>query len=108
VRQLVSWADNHSEQRIIAGDFNSWPGTTEINEMGRTYYDGWAVARAAGTAYSSASNPDGNTRNTRIDYVWSSKGATALRVVRADVWEGTDSLGRMSDHRPLMVTYQVN
>ena len=33
VRQLVAWADNHSEQRIIAGDFNGWPGTAEINEM---------------------------------------------------------------------------
>ena len=107
VRQLVSWTDNHAEQRIVAGDFNSWPGTTEITEMGRTHYDGWAVARSAGTAYSSSSNPEGNTRNTRIDYVWSSRGATALRVVRADVWEGSDSLGRMSDHRPLMVTYQV-
>ena len=107
VRQLVTWASSQPEQRIIAGDFNSWPGTTEINEMARTYNDGWAVARSAGTAYSFSGNPDGNTRNTRIDYVWSSKGATALRVLRADVYSASDSQGRMSDHNPLMLTYQV-
>jgi endonuclease/exonuclease/phosphatase family metal-dependent hydrolase len=107
VRQLVSWASGQPEQRIVAGDFNSWPGTTEINEMARTYNDGWAVARSAGTAYSFSGNPDGNTRNSRIDYVWSSRGATALRVVRAEVFNASDSQGRMSDHNPLMVTYQV-
>jgi endonuclease/exonuclease/phosphatase family metal-dependent hydrolase len=108
VRQLVSWADNHSEQRIIAGDFNSWPGTTEINEMGRTYYDGWAVARSKGVAYSFPGNPDGNTRNTRIDYVWSSRGASYLTVTRAEVFDTRDSSGlKPSDHNPLIVTYQV-
>jgi endonuclease/exonuclease/phosphatase family metal-dependent hydrolase len=107
VRQLVTWAGSQPEQRIVAGDFNSWPGTTEINEMGRTYNDGWAVARSGGDAYSFSGNPDGNTRNTRIDYVWASKGATVLRVLRADVFNATDSLGKMSDHNPLMVTYQV-
>ena len=107
VRQLVSWAGGQPEQRIVAGDFNSWPGTTEINEMGRTYNDGWAVARSGGDAYSFSGNPDGNTRNTRIDYIWASKGASALRVVRADVFNATDSLGKMSDHNPLMLTYQV-
>ena len=108
VRQLVSWADNHSEQRIIAGDFNSWPGTTEINEMGRTHYDGWAVARNGGDAYSYPSNPDGNTRNTRIDYVWYSRGASYLTVTRAEVFDTRDSSGlKPSDHNPLIVTFQV-
>ena len=107
VRQLVTWGSSQPEQRIVAGDFNGWPGTTEINEMARTYNDGWAVARAAGDAYSFSGNPDGNTRNTRIDYVWSSRGATVLRVLRADVYSASDSLGRMSDHNPLMVTYSV-
>ena len=45
-----SWTDNHSEQRIVAGDFNGWPGTSEINEMLRTHKDGWAVARSKGAA----------------------------------------------------------
>ena len=52
VKQLVSWADNHAEQRIIAGDFNGWPGTPEINEMLKTHNDGWAVAKSKGAAVS--------------------------------------------------------
>jgi endonuclease/exonuclease/phosphatase family metal-dependent hydrolase len=108
VRQLVSWADNHSEQRIIAGDFNGWPGTAEITEMLRTHYDGWSVARSNGTAVSYPGNPDGNTRNTRIDYVYYSRGASALAVTRAEVFDTRNSSGaRPSDHNPLMVTFQV-
>lgn len=107
ISQLKSWMATNPEQRIVAGDFNAWPGTTEYSTMTATFNDGWAVARSAGTAYSYSGNPDGNTRNSRIDYVWASKGATALRVVRADVFNATDAQGRMSDHNPLMVTYQV-
>jgi endonuclease/exonuclease/phosphatase family metal-dependent hydrolase len=108
VRQLVGWAATQPEQRIVAGDFNWYPGTTEINEMGRTYYDGWAVARANGDAVAYPDNPDGNTRNSRIDYVWYSKGASYLTVTRAQVFDTRDSSGRKpSDHNPLMVTFQV-
>ena len=107
ISQLKSYLGSQPEQRIVAGDFNAWPGTSEYSTMTSTFNDGWAVARSAGTAYSYSSNPDGNTRNSRIDYVFSSKGATALRVVRADVYDASDSQGRMSDHQPLMVTYQV-
>jgi endonuclease/exonuclease/phosphatase family metal-dependent hydrolase len=108
VRQLVSWASGQPEQRIVAGDFNWYPGTTEINEMGRTYYDGWAVARSQGNSVSYPDNPDGNTRNNRIDYVWYSRSASYLSVTRAQVFDTRDSSGRKpSDHNPLMVTFQV-
>jgi endonuclease/exonuclease/phosphatase family metal-dependent hydrolase len=108
VRQLVSWASTQPEQRIVAGDFNWYPGTTEINEMGRTYHDGWAVARSAGDAYSYPGNPDGNTRNNRIDYVFYSRNASYLSVTRAEVFDTRDSSGhKPSDHNPLMVTFQV-
>ena len=33
MRELKSWADNFPEQRIIAGDFNAWPGASEIAIM---------------------------------------------------------------------------
>ena len=107
ISQLKTWMATNPEQRIVAGDFNAWPGTSEYSTMTSTFNDGWAVARTGGDAYSYSGNPDGNTRNSRIDYVWSSKGASALRVVRADVFNATDGQGRMSDHNPLMVTYQV-
>jgi endonuclease/exonuclease/phosphatase family metal-dependent hydrolase len=109
VRQLVAWADNHSEQRIVAGDFNWYPGTTEINEMGKTYRDGWAVAVAQNDDVAYPDNPDGNTRNSRIDYVWFSRGATATSVLKAQVYDTRDSTGKKpSDHNPLMVTFQIN
>ena len=109
VRQLVNWMATHAEQRIVAGDFNGWPGTAEYTEMTRSHNDGWAVARSAGVAYSFAGNPDGNTRNTRIDYVWGSRGATAISVTRAEVYDTRDSGGvKISDHNPLIVTYRVN
>ena len=108
VKQLVAWADNHSEQRILAGDYNGWPGTAEINEMLKAHYDGWAVAKAGGDAVAYASNPDGNTRNSRIDFIFHSKGATALQVTRAQVFDTRNSSGqRPSDHNPLIVTYRV-
>jgi len=108
VRQLVSWATTQPEQRIVAGDFNWYPGTTEINEMGRTYHDGWAVARGNGDEYSFAGNPDGNTRNNRIDYIWHSRQASYLTVTRAEVFDTRDSSGhKPSDHNPLMVWYSV-
>lgn len=108
VRQLVTWSGTQMEQRIVAGDFNGWPGTAEYNEMVRTHYDGWAVARAAGTAVSFPGNPDGNTRNTRIDYVFQSRGATYTSVLGAQVFDLRDASGvRPSDHNPLIVTFQV-
>ncbi|HET7216548.1 MAG TPA: DNRLRE domain-containing protein [Vicinamibacterales bacterium] len=108
VRELVSWAATQMEQRIIAGDFNGWPGTPEQREMLLTYYDGWAVAKAAGTAVSFAGNPDGNTRNTRIDYVFQSRGATYLSIMGAQVFDLRNASGvKPSDHNPLIVTFQV-
>jgi endonuclease/exonuclease/phosphatase family metal-dependent hydrolase len=104
VRQLVSWAATNAEQRIIAGDFNGWPGTPEINEMLKTHNDGWLIAKSKGVAVSYAGNPDGNTRNTRIDYVWYSKGASYLSVTRAEVF---DTKTTISDHNAVMVTFQV-
>jgi endonuclease/exonuclease/phosphatase family metal-dependent hydrolase len=107
VKQLVAWADNHSEQRIIARDFNGWPGTAEINEMLKTHNDGWLVAKGKGVAVSYSGNPDGNTRSTRIDYVWASKGASALTVTRAQVFSTKSGSSAISDHDALIVTYKV-
>ncbi len=104
VRQLVPWAATNAEQRIVAGDFNGWPGTPEINEMLKSYKDGWLIAKSKGVAVSYAGNPDGNTRNTRIDYVWYSENASYLSVTRAEVFY---TKGSISDHNALMTTFQV-
>jgi exonuclease III len=48
-------------------------------------------------------NPAGNTRNTRIDYIWRSKAAAALSLQSAQVYD----TGSISDHRPVSATYAV-
>jgi endonuclease/exonuclease/phosphatase family metal-dependent hydrolase len=107
VIELKAWASTFQEQRIVAGDFNWYPGTTEINKMVENYWDGWAVARSQGTAISYAGNPEGNTRNNRIDYVFKSRGASAIDITGAQVYDAR-STDRASDHQPLIVTFRVN
>jgi len=108
IGQLKTWASGLAEQRIIAGDFNAWPGTSENLKMTTTYYDSWAEAVKKGVAVSTSGNPDGNTRNSRIDYIYYSHGATALVLNRVQVLETRNSSGVMpSDHRPVMATFTV-
>ncbi len=103
MEQLKNWASGFSEQRLIAGDFNTWPGGGEIGRMTGTYYDAWAVAQSAGTAVAYSGNEAGNTRNSRIDYIFYSKGATALVLKGAQVYD----TGSVSDHRPVVATFEV-
>ncbi|MGH8639535.1 MAG: endonuclease/exonuclease/phosphatase family protein [Burkholderiales bacterium] len=108
MNQLKSWASSFSQQWIFAGDFNAWPGATEIKNMTSTNYDAWAVATAAGTQIAYAGNLAGNTRNSRIDYVFYSKYASRLHLKAARVFDTRNSSGVMpSDHRPLMATFEV-
>jgi endonuclease/exonuclease/phosphatase family metal-dependent hydrolase len=108
ISQLQSWASGITEQRIIAGDFNAWPGTPEINMMAGLYYDSWAEAAKTGTAIGYPGNTDGRTRNTRIDYVWYSHSATALRLQSVQVFDTADASGVMpSDHRPVLAIFTI-
>ena len=108
IGELTSWAKGLAEPRIIAGDFNAWPGSTETATMKTTYYDSWAEAQADGTAIAYAGNTAGNTRNSRIDYIYCSKGATNLVLKASQVFDTRDASGVMpSDHRPVMSTFTV-
>ena len=108
VGELKAWSSGFSEQRIMMGDFNAWPGAAEIANMTAFAHDAWATAKSQGTATAYAGNDAGNTRNSRIDYVWYSKGATRLVLKAAQVFDTRDSGGTMpSDHRPVMATFQV-
>jgi endonuclease/exonuclease/phosphatase family metal-dependent hydrolase len=99
-----SWA----EARIAAGDFNMQAGSSEYNSMVATHADAWLVATSLGTASNYSGNCDGCTRNSRIDYVFASKGATFLTLKAAAMIDTRDSNGYMpSDHKPLLVTYTV-
>ena len=106
--ELERWASGFSQQHILAGDFNAWPGATEISNMTAFAYDAWDVAKTKGTAVAYDGNSAGNTRNSRIDYVWYAKKATQLVLKGAQVFDTRDSSGVMpSDHRPVMATFQV-
>jgi endonuclease/exonuclease/phosphatase family metal-dependent hydrolase len=108
VKEVKSWASGFAEQRIVIGDFNGWPGSTEIYEMARDYYDAWAEAVKANTEITYPDNPNGNTRRSRIDYVWYSRGASALVLKSAQVYDTRDASGlKPSDHNPLVATFEV-
>lgn len=106
--ELNGWTATNAEQRIIAGDFNAWPGAWEIGGMTRAHVDSWVAAQNAGVAVGEGGNTKGNTRNSRIDYVFYSKGAGRLRLTGVRVFDTRDSSGAMpSDHRPLLATFDV-
>jgi endonuclease/exonuclease/phosphatase family metal-dependent hydrolase len=108
MNELKTWANSFSQQHVYAGDFNAWPGAAEIANMTSVAYDAWAEAKADGTAVAYAGNEAGNTRNSRIDYVFYSKSAPRLVLKGAQVFDTRDANGVMpSDHRPIMATFEV-
>jgi endonuclease/exonuclease/phosphatase family metal-dependent hydrolase len=108
MNELKSWASSFAEQRILAGDFNAWPGAAEISIMTSSYIDTWAAAKAAGTAVAYPGNEAGNTRNSRIDYVFLSKSASRTTIKGSRVFDVRNSSGvAPSDHRPVMTTFEV-
>lgn len=107
-KELVSYATGFGEDRVIVGDLNGDPGTTEINTMTSAYSDAWAVAKSQGIAYSAPDNPSGNTRNGRIDYCFYSHGEQHLTLQSVTVVDTRDANGVMpSDHRPLLSVFTV-
>jgi endonuclease/exonuclease/phosphatase family metal-dependent hydrolase len=108
IGELTTIASGMAQQRIICGDFNAWPGSTETATMKQSYYDAWAIAKSDGTAISASDNPDGDTRNSRIDYVYYSHGAGDLVLKSVQVVDTRNSSGIMpSDHRPVLAIFTV-
>ena len=109
VRNMNSCLSNDAQQKIIAGDFNAQSTASEIGIMKQNHVDVWAKADDNGDARSYPGNRrHGATRNTRIDYVWVSKGASLVSIKNAEVVDTRDGRGKMpSDHKPLVVTLSV-
>jgi endonuclease/exonuclease/phosphatase family metal-dependent hydrolase len=102
--ELLSWETTLAENRIVAGDYNAWPGTTEILNMTATYIDTWPAAQAIGAAIG-----NGITHGShRIDYIFQSKGATNLKLVSQQIFNTADANGvRPSDHEPVLAVFEV-
>jgi endonuclease/exonuclease/phosphatase family metal-dependent hydrolase len=108
VGELTSWEHGMAEQRIVAGDFNASHSSSEMTLMKQAYYDSWAEAEADGTDISYAGNSAGNTRNSRIDYIYFSHGAKNLSLKSSQVYDTRDDDGvAPSDHRPLMSVFSI-
>jgi endonuclease/exonuclease/phosphatase family metal-dependent hydrolase/regulation of enolase protein 1 (concanavalin A-like superfamily) len=111
VNALHACVGSFAEQKIVAGDFNAYGTASELTLMKTLFVDGWLEADVSPTA-DAVSYPGntsfGATRNSRIDFVFYSKTATNLVVQRAEVFDTRDANGVMaSDHKPLMLTFEV-
>ena len=106
IQQAVAWMNNFSEPRIMMGDFNTWPATSEYYIIGTPYQDAWVAAVNAGTA--SSYNGTGNTHGgSRLDYIFYSR-ASALSLRSVNVPSTLLSGRWASDHDPVVAVFTVN
>jgi endonuclease/exonuclease/phosphatase family metal-dependent hydrolase len=102
INQLKYYASTFGESRVVLGDFNARPGSSEYSLMVGNYQDAWADGVAAGVA-SSPSGSLGYTMGTsRIDFIFESRGASTLALARVAVISSS-----ASDHRALVATYRI-
>ncbi|MGH9961548.1 MAG: endonuclease/exonuclease/phosphatase family protein, partial [Pyrinomonadaceae bacterium] len=125
VVELTSWASSFAESRIVVGDFNAGPDTSEMARMASSYYDSWMEAMNVGTAVGYPDNPvymHTRTRRGRIDDVFYSRSASNLVLLGTQVPDsrdlnnphvqigiGTldDSGVRPSDHNHMIANFEV-
>ncbi|HJR58567.1 MAG TPA: endonuclease/exonuclease/phosphatase family protein [Vicinamibacterales bacterium] len=106
ITEAVRWMSGFSEPRIMMGDFNTWPGTSDYNIIAQPYQDAWTAAQAAGTA--SAFNGSGNTSGgSRFDYVFYSRVA-ALSLQSVTVPDTRINGVYPSDHHPVVAVFKIN
>ncbi len=106
IAEAVRWMSTFSAPRIMMGDFNTSPGTSDYNIIATPDQDAWAAAHGAGTA--TAYNGTGATHGTlRFDYVFSSKVA-ALTLKSVNVPDTRVNGVYPSDHDPVVAVFSVN
>jgi endonuclease/exonuclease/phosphatase family metal-dependent hydrolase len=105
IREALAWASTFAEPRIIMGDFNTNPGTSDYNLVASPYQDAWVAAKNAGTATSY--NGTGNTHGgSRFDYVFYSR-VSALSLQSVSVPDTRTNGVFPSDHDPVVATFRV-
>ena len=104
ISELLHWETSLAEQRLILGDFNAWPPSSEIATMKSTYTDTWLAAQSLGTA-----SGNGITHGShRIDYIFQSKNATYLSLASVQIFNTADAKGvKPSDHDPVLAVFRV-
>jgi PKD repeat protein len=125
--QMVAFASQFAEPRIIAGDLNAQVYTPEVGIILQQYYGGWDEAVSKGVATAYPDNPPNATtrsRRSRIDHIFYSKGASGISVTGAEIPDQrapntaalvtvklgtTDDKGvRPSDHNFIEATLSLN
>ena len=105
IKEAVSYMGNFTAPRIMMGDFNTNPGTSDYNIIATPYQDAWAAAKSAGTATSY--NGTGATHGTsRFDYVFYSRVST-LALKSVNVPDTRVNGVYPSDHDPVVAVFSV-
>ena len=106
IKEALQWMSGFAEPRIVMGDFNTTPGTSDYSLMTTAYQDSWVTAQRAGTA--TAYNSSGATHgSSRFDYVFnSSVPSVALRSVNVPDTRVNGVFP--SDHDPVVAVFTLN
>jgi endonuclease/exonuclease/phosphatase family metal-dependent hydrolase len=104
-KEARSWIGGFSAPRIVMGDFNTNPGTSDYKLMADYYIDAWAKGKSMGVATSY--NGTGATHgNSRFDYVYYSN-VSSLVLKSVNVPDTRISGVFPSDHDPVVATFEV-
>lgn len=109
INEALRWMSGFSEPRIVMGDFNTWPGTSDYNLMASPYQDAWTAGQSTGVAwaYNGTGTTQTNAGTSRFDYVFYSRTSVlSLRSVR--VPDTRVNGVYPSDHDPVVVEFRVN
>jgi endonuclease/exonuclease/phosphatase family metal-dependent hydrolase len=103
IQQAITWIGGFASPRIVMGDFNTPPGTSDYSLVATPYQDSWVAAQSAGTA--TAYNGSGATRGTsRLDYVFYSRVAP-LSIRSVNVPDTRTNGVYPSDHDPVVAVF---
>ena len=106
IKEALRYMSSFSEPRIIMGDFNTWPGTSDYNLMAQPYQDAWTAAKSAGTGW--AFNGSGaTTGDSRFDYIFYSR-TSVLSLLGVKVPDTRVNGVWPSDHHPVIAEFKVH
>jgi len=106
IGEAIQWIGRFAAPRIVLGDFNTSPGTSDYSLVAAPYQDSWVAAQSAGTAV--AHNGSGATHGgSRFDYVFYSRVA-ALSLASVNVPDTRVNGVYPSDHHPVVAVFTWN
>lgn len=103
IGEALTWIGGFAAPRIVMGDFNTSPGTSDYSLVATPYQDSWVAAQSTGTA--TAYNGTGATHGTsRFDYVFYSRTAP-FSIQSVNVPDTRINGVYPSDHNPVIAVF---